>query len=161
MKIYLGADHAGFKLKEAMKKYLSELGVAYEDLGNTVYDKDDDYPDFAYIVANKLYYNLGNFGILFCGSAQGACIAANKVKSIRAISARTAAEAKLARLDDDANILCLAGGDKIGKTPAGIGLKQSEAKKIIKTFLETKFSQAKRHIRRIDKIKKIESKNFA
>lgn len=161
MKVYLGADHAGFKLKEAMKKYLDEVGVKYEDMGNHVYDKDDDYPDFAYAVASKIYYNPKDVGILFCGSSQGACIAANKVKSIRAASVRDVGEAKLAKAHDNANIICLPGGQQVQQLVKGIGLKQNEAKKVIKTFLETKFSKAKRHKRRIDKIKKIESKNFA
>lgn len=161
MKVYLGSDHAGFKLKQEMMKYLDKVGVSYEDLGNEVYDENDDYPDYAYQVATKIYYNPNDLGIIFCGSSFGACITANKARGARAVSARSVLGAKLARQHDDANILCLAGGKTINSSGKGLGLNQDLTKRIIKTFLETKFSKAKRHVRRINKIKKIESKNFA
>lgn len=161
MKLYIGSDHAGYKLKETIKKYLDEQKVSYVDLGNQEYDPDDDYPDFSYKVANKIYYEPGARGILFCGSAVGACITANKVKGIRAASVRSVGEAKLAVEDDDVNVICLAGGQQVQKKVRGIGIPDALAKKIVKAWLDARFSKAKRHQRRIDKIKSIERKNFA
>ena len=152
--IYVGADHAGFALKEKMKNYLGKLGYKVVDKGNFVYDKDDDYPDFGYKVA-KAVSKSKNKGILFCGSGQGVCIAANKVKGIRAVMAWDKKTARLGSEHSDANILCLPGG-KIRKKVSGLGLSEKKAKEIIKAWLGTKFSKAKRHIRRINKIKKIE-----
>ncbi|MDX9893186.1 MAG: RpiB/LacA/LacB family sugar-phosphate isomerase [Patescibacteria group bacterium] len=160
MKIYLGADHAGFELKEKIKKFLTDQKYDLEDLGNTVFDKDDDYPDFSAKVANEVVLTPNSLGILFCGSAQGACIAANKIKGIRAASVRSEAEAKLARQHDDVNILCLAGGQQVQQQYKNIGLSPALAKRIVLAWLKSSFSQAARHQRRINKIKRIEQKNF-
>ena len=81
--IYLGADHAGWQLKEEIKKYLEELGQPYEDLGNKELEPKDDYPDFALAVARKVVEVKGK-GILFCATGVGMCLAANKVGGIRA-----------------------------------------------------------------------------
>ena len=143
--IYVGADHAGFKLKEKIKPYLEKLGYQVKDFGNWVFDKKDDYPDFAHKVALAVK-KTKNPGILFCGSSEGMCIAANKVKGIRAVSIDSVKLAKKTRTDDDANVLCL----------SGWYLKPDLAKKIIKVWLGTKFSKAKRHVRRLNKIKRIE-----
>ncbi|NUM25071.1 MAG: RpiB/LacA/LacB family sugar-phosphate isomerase [Candidatus Buchananbacteria bacterium] len=158
--IYLGADHAGFQLKEAVKKYLDATGRAYQDLGNFQYHQDDDYPDFSYLVANKVSKSSKARGILFCGSSQGACITANKVKGVRAASVRNVAEAVLAREHDDVNIICLAGGRQVQKKFKKVGVPVAEAKKIIKAYLATVFSSAPRHRRRVNKIKRIEKQNF-
>ncbi len=141
--IYVGADHAGFALKEKMKVFLKKLNYKVVDKGNLVYDKNDDYPDFALKVAKAVGKNKG---ILFCGSAEGMCIAANKVKGIRAVAVGNINLAKKTRTHNDANILCL----------SGWYIKPDLAKKIIKTWLGTRFSKAKRHVRRLNKIKKIE-----
>ena len=106
-KIYLGADHAGFVLKEKVKRWLIEKKIAFEDLGNLVYDKEDDYPDFAEKVAKRVMQD-GSKGILFCGSAEGIAIAANKVKGVRAVAVWDKKIAQLSREDNDANILCFA-----------------------------------------------------
>jgi len=160
MKIFIGADHAGYKLKEDIKKFLDKKKISYKDLGNKVLNKNDDYPDFSYQVARAVVQDKNSLGILLCGSAAGACITANKVKGIRAASARSVGEARLAREDDDANILCLAGGGQVQQKVKGIGVSIAEAKKIVNQWLSTSFSNAPRHKRRINKIKKIEAKNF-
>jgi len=97
MKIFIGADHAGYKLKEEIKKFLDSKSIAYDDLGNLVLDKQDDYPDFSDKVARAVAKNKSSLGILLCGSSQGACIVANKTKGVRAASARSVGEARLAR----------------------------------------------------------------
>lgn len=143
--IYLGADHAGFKLKEEIKKFLREEKQKFEDLGNEEFDPGDDYPDYAHPVAKKVA-ETGERGILFCGNAQGVCILANKVKRIRAAVGADEYVAKTSRTDDDSNILCL---------PGRI-MTADEAKKIVKSWLETPFSGADRHVRRLKKIQQIE-----
>ena len=150
--IFLGADHAGFKLKEHIKKFLKQKGYVVKDEGNLKYDKNDDYSDYAFKVAEKAAK--GNKGILFCGSAEGICIAANKVKGIRAVPVWSVNNARLTREHNDANILCLAGGDML--KPVN-GLSKKQAEKIVLTWLETKFSKEQRHMRRINKIKRYEN----
>ena len=155
MKIYLASDHAGFELKEAIKPYLQEKGYEIEDKGALTLDKDDDYPDYGYPAAKAVAESGGDSrGILFCGAAEGICIVANKVKGIRAVAVWSEINARLSREDNDANVLCLSGGGKINPIP---GLSLDEAKKIIDIFLNTKFSEEERHIRRIEKIKKLEA----
>lgn len=147
MKIYLGADHAGFKLKERIKKYLKRLKYKVIDKGSTKLLMNDDYPDYGYKVAKAVQKAKGDAkGILFCGSAEGICIAANKVKGIRAVAVWNQKNAKLSRQHNNANVLCLSGWD----------LKPEKAEKIVKTWLETDFTFAPRHMRRIKKIAGIE-----
>src|SRR3989344_4242475 len=143
MKINIGADHAGFELKEKLKAYLTKNYSVY-DLGNLIYDKNDDYPKYASKVAKAVAKNKNSFGILICGSGQGVCIAANKIKGIRAALAENIRDAKLSRKDDDANILCL----------QGRVLNFHNAKNIINGFLKAKFSNANKYKRRINQIKR-------
>lgn len=145
--IYLGADHAGFKLKEQIKKYLQSQKIKFTDLGNLKLDKNDDYPDFGFKVAKAVAKDNASRGILICGTSFGVCIVANKVKGIWAVSISNIKDAKISRSHNDANVLCLSGWD----------LKLDLAKKIIKVWLNTKFSNAPRHKRRLAKIKKYES----
>ncbi len=145
MVIYIGSDHAGFKLKESMKKYLDSLGVEYEDLGAFKLNKNDDYPIYAAKVARKVASS-HSFGILFCGSSQGVCIAANKIKGIRAVAVNNVKDAEMTRLHNDANVLCLSGWN----------ISRSSAEKIIKKFLFTLFSNEERHKRRIKEISRLE-----
>jgi len=144
--IYLGADHKGYKLKEVIKNYLSGFGYKFEDLGNKIFDKEDDYVDFAEVVAKKVVKNANNRGVLFCGSGTGMMIAANKIAGARAIVGFSEKIVKLSRQHNDSNILSI---------PSDF-LKEKEAVKIIKVWLSEKFSKEKRHIRRIKKIEKIE-----
>lgn len=144
--VYLGADHRGFDLKEKIKYWLLDWGDEYEDLGATEKDPADDYPDYARAVAEKVVEEDGHRGIVICGSGIGVAIAANKVVGARAGTATNYEQVRAAVSDEDLNILALP-GDFIN---------EGEAKEIVKTFLETKFSQAERHVRRLDKVKELE-----
>jgi len=145
MKIYIGADHAGFKLKAKLRKYLKEKKHTVVDIGAKKLNKKDDYPVYAYKVAKSVIKYKAK-GILICGSAEGICIAANKVKGIRATPVWTLQNARLSRKHTDANVLCLSGRE----------LSNEKAKKIVHTWLKTEFSKAPRHIRRIKELKGIE-----
>ena len=143
--IYLGADHAGFKLKEKIKQWLTERKIPFEDVGNTTLDPVDDYPDYAVKVARKIAAKK-SLGILVCGSAQGMCIAANKIKGARAAVPFSLKEARLAREHTDANIICL----------SGWYMHFYKVTKMIEIFLRTPFSKEIRHRRRVQKILKLE-----
>jgi ribose 5-phosphate isomerase B len=147
-KIYLGADHAGFSLKEKIKKLLKKEKIAVVDLGAKRLISTDDYPDYAYRVAKAVARTSQGKGILICGSGQGMCIVANKVKGVRAVVISNQKEARLSRLHNNANILCLSAWQT----------KLSKAYQIIKSWLETPFSNEPRHLRRLEKIKKIEER---
>ena len=145
--IYFGADHRGYKLKEALKIYLKELGYDYEDLGAFELNPDDDYPDFALAVASKVAENPEeNRGILICGSGVGVDIVANKIRNIHSALGFDAKQAQMSRNDDNTNVLSLS-ADFIS---------ESLAKEIVKIWLETPFSGFEHHARRIEKIKNIE-----
>ncbi len=146
MKVYTGADHGGFKLKEEIKNWLSEWHFEFEDFGAVKFDSEDDYPDFAWPVAVKVGSEMGTMGILVCRSGQGECIVANKAKGARAALAWNVETAHAARNDDDANILCLAADY------TSIDM----AKKIIHEFLTTPFAPEERFVRRVNKVKKID-----
>ena len=146
-KIFLGADHAGFKLKEEVKKYLLKSGFEVEDEGAHNFDKDDDYPDFIAPVARKVANNKNAMGIIFGASGQGEAIAANKVKGIRATVyyGSNLEIVKLSRTHNNSNILSL--GARF--------LTKEVAIEAVKRWLETDFSNEARHIRRVKKIDKI------
>ena len=106
--VYLGADHRGFKLKEQIKEFLRKEDISFIDCGDLKYKKDDDYPDYAQAVAQKMQKSDFNArGILLCGSAEGVCITANKFKGIRAALIESQEQANLAVRHDHANVLCL------------------------------------------------------
>ncbi len=151
MKVFLGADHRGFELKEKMKEWLKDHGYAVEDLGAHHLDPEDDYPDFAFAVAEKVAESPAEHrGILFCGSGVGMDVAANKFKNIRATVAWNRGSAEHARSHDDANVVSLAAD----WTPPDV------AGEIVRAFLETPFSGEERHVRRLEKIEEVEEKNF-
>ena len=143
--IYLGSDHAGFYLKEAVKKYFDERDIAYEDLGNHVFDTEDDFPDFAKKVAMRVS-GTKNQGILFCGSAIGMVIAANKFTGIRAGAAFSDYMARQAKEHDDVNVLVL----------AGRVITTNQAKRYAGIWLKTRFSKQSKYRRRVEKIKLFE-----
>jgi len=148
--LYLGADHRGYYLKEAIKEFLKSRKVEFEDLGNAQYDKDDDYPDYAELLAKKVLKNeKENKGILICGTGIGMSIVANKFKGIRAGLCLSGYLAKRAKEEDDINVLCLAADITDEKT----------SQTIIKEWLKTSFLSEKRHQRRLEKIKKVEEEN--
>ncbi len=154
MQVFLGADHAGFELKEKVKQYLRQKKIHAKDLGNAIYDSGDDYPVFAEKVGKAVARSNAK-GILFCGTSEGICIAANKIKRIRAVAPSTAIATKLSREHNDANVLCIAGG-KTKAAVKGLGMPFSKAKKLIDVFLTAKFSGVPRHRRRILQIKELE-----
>jgi len=145
MLIYIGADHRGFQLKEIIKIFLKEIGYEVVDFGNTIYDENDDYPDFVLPVAKKVAENPEqNRGIVLGASGQGEAIAANKVKGIRAAVFYGGPEEiiKLSREHNNANILSLGASF----------LSEEQARQAVRVWLETSFSGEERHIRRIRKI---------
>ena len=146
-KIVLATDHAGFKLKEEIKKYLKEKGMEVEDMGALAFDQEDDYPDFI-IPASKKVAKEQRRGIIFGASGQGEAIAANKVKGIRAALyyGQNMDIVKLSRTHNDANILSL--GARF--------LAEKQAIEAVKIWLKTDFSNEERHKRRIKQISKLE-----
>ena len=142
--IYIGSDHAGFKLKNYIKIYLLKIGYIPIDMGNEKYEPGDDYPDYALKVAKKVSETNGR-GIIVCDSGVGVCITANKIKNIRAVNTIKPVIAQMSRGHNNTNILCM------GQNYIGPHL----AKKILNAWLKTKFSQEKRHHRRVDKINRI------
>lgn len=149
MIIYIGADHRGFRLKEILIAALKEKNLPIFDVGAYTYDAGDDYPDFAFAVAKKVSESPEDrVGILICGSGAGVCVTANKFKNVRAALALSAEQAKVARADDHINVLCLASDYMI----------EAGASQIVVDWLNTSFSSAERHLRRIKKISDIEAK---
>jgi ribose 5-phosphate isomerase B len=144
MRIAIASDHAGFHLKDEVKKVLDTLKIVYEDLGpeNT---ESVDYPDFARKVAEAVQE--GKRGILICGTGIGMSIAANKFKGVRAALCNDAYSAQMSREHNDANILIMGGR---------VLTDVSQVPDIVKTWLQTEF-QGGRHQRRIDKINQFES----
>jgi ribose 5-phosphate isomerase B len=140
--VYLGSDHAGFEVKEKLREFLDKKKVAYVDMGPFFYNKKDDYPDFAFKVAEKVVTKENARGILICGAGAGMTIAANKVRGIRAVAAYDAYSAKMSRVDNNTNILGLRGRN----------FPFDKMKKIVSIWFETDFSKAERHVRRIRKI---------
>lgn len=147
MKVYLGADHRGFNLKESLKFKLVENNLEVLDCGNTTLDPNDDYVDFASKVAKAVSEDETSRGILICGSGAGVDIVANKFKGIRSALAFDLNRVKQSREHEDANVLSLP-SDVIDKDLAW---------RMAQTFLETPFSNEQRHLRRINKIKDLES----
>jgi len=145
VRIALGCDHRGLKLKQAIIGLLAELGHDYEDFG--CYNSDPvDYPDIAKQVADAVVSGKFEHGILVCSSGIGMSMAANKVKGIRAALCCSTFGAERARRHNDANILCL-GED---------ALEQASALDIVKVYLSTTF-EGGRHLRRLEKIRSLES----
>lgn len=144
--LFIGADHRGYYLKEQIKKYLASKNIRYKDMGNTQYVPNDDFPDFAFKVAKEVVKKPTHRGILICGSGLGVAMAANKVRGARAAAVGNKEQAQITRTDNNANIITLS-GDMISI---------QKARTIIDAFLKTKFSTAKRHRRRVEKIKSIE-----
>ena len=139
-KIFISSDHAGFKLKEAIKIFLNKKKYKFTDLG-PINNKRVDYPDFAHKMANKVKINKKHVGILICGSGMGMNIVANRHKNIRAAQCFNLKSTKLSRLHNDANIITL--GSRL--------LKKKIVMNLVNVFLNTKF-EGGRHTKRINKI---------
>ena len=139
-KIFISSDHAGYKLKEAIKLHLTKKKLSFQDMG-PYNDNKVDYPDFAHKVARRVKLKKNNFGILVCGSGMGMNIAANRHKNIRAAQCFNLKSTKLSRLHNDANIITL--GSRL--------LSKKNVLSCVGVFLNTKF-EGGRHSKRIKKI---------
>ncbi len=153
MKVILGCDHGGFELKETAKKFLISSGYEVEDEGALKLNMQDDYVDYALRVAGKVgkaeskkLFQEEVKGLLFCRSAAGMVMAANKVKGVRAAAAFDEISARHSREHNAANILALSGD----------WMDAEKAKAILKVWLDTPFSGEERHERRIRKIAEAE-----
>ena len=144
MKISLGADHAGYPLKEKIKQRLTAQGIEVTDRGTTSIDSVD-YPDYAREVAHDVAGKRADWGILVCGSGIGMAMAANKVPGVRAANVASEFEAVVSREHNDANVLAV--GARI--------LDDATAFKIVDKWLQTGFAGG-RHQRRVDKISELE-----
>ena len=142
MRVHLGCDHAGYELKNLLAEYLRNAGHDVVDHGAHDLDPEDDYPAFCFETAEGVIEEPGSLGIVLGGSGNGEQIAANKVPGVRAALAWSVEIAQLAREHNDANVV-------------GIGARMhtvDEAFQIARAFLETPFSGADRHQRRIDQL---------
>lgn len=148
MKVAIASDHAGFRLKEQLKKTLDELALDYEDLG-TFDETSVDYPDYGVKVAKGVADGTFDRGVLVCGTGLGMAITANKVKGIRAITAHDVFSARMSRMHNDANVLTM------GERVIGEGV----AADVLKVWLTTEF-EGGRHARRLDKVHHIEQENL-
>lgn len=148
MKIYIGADHRGFELKEQMRNWLSQWGYQWEDLGAYELNPEDDYTLYAEKVGS-LVARKDARGILLCGSGVGVEVAANKIDGVRASIGKSKEQVRAGRNDDNMNILVIAADYT----------KEEEAKEMVKTFLETDFAGKERFKRRLSDIRKIEANN--
>jgi RpiB/LacA/LacB family sugar-phosphate isomerase len=148
MRIVLGADHAGFEMKQDLATFVRGLGHEVLDVGTTSGTTPDDYPDFSEALGNALREGRAERGILICGSGVGASVAVNKMPGIRAGLCHDTYSAHQGVEHDDMNVLVL--GSRI------IG--PELARELAKAFLTAKFSGAERHVRRLAKVKAIEAK---
>jgi ribose 5-phosphate isomerase B len=140
-RIVLSSDHAGYEMKELVKKYLIERGVSVEDVSSEKLDPSDDYPIYAFKLAQKISKKEFGRGILLCGSGIGASIAANRFKGVRAALCTSTELARLSRLHNDSNVLVIGGRTNALET----------VKEMIDTWLSQQF-EGGRHQRRIDQL---------
>jgi ribose 5-phosphate isomerase B len=145
MKIAIGSDHRGYETKRRLVTILQGLGHEVLDMG-TDGNESVDYPDFAFEVAKAVSEGRVDRGILICGTSIGMCIAANKVKGVRAAPCHDSITAEMSRRHNDANVLCLS-ADLLGEELIG---------RMVRIWLETEF-EAGRHARRVEKITRFEN----
>lgn len=146
MKIAFGCDHGGYPLKDDVIKLLKSLGHEPVDKGAYKLDPSDDYPDFAIAVAHAVQSGETPKGIIICGSGVGACVAANKIKGVRAGLCHDTYSAAQGVEHDDMNVLCL------GARIVGVAL----ANELVKAFANARFSGEDRHVRRLNKVNALE-----
>lgn len=144
MRVYLGADHQGFFLKNKVRDYLTKAGYQITDYSNEELDPDDDFPKYAKLAARRVVDEKDDtdVAILVCGGGQGMCMAANRIKGVRAIVASSVEDATYGRNDNDANVLCL---------PARVLDREYNIplwRDIVDAFMNTPFAGAERYIRR-------------
>ncbi len=147
MKIFIGADHAGYELKNVLREHLHHAGYDVEDVGAKTLDEDDDYPRYAYSVASKLLGEEDDqaLGVLICGSGQGMSMAANRVNGVRAALAWSPESAAAARQDDNANVLVL---------PARF-VNPEQAITMADAWLAAKFNADPKYQRRLDELEQL------
>ena len=148
MRIALGSDHAGYELKQRVDTWLKGRGDQVVDVGPHSFDRADDYPDYALKVAQAVAGGQADLGVIICSTGVGSCVAANKVRGVRAALCQDTFCARMSRAHNNANVLCL------GANVVGEGV----AEAILEAWLDTPFSGDERHQRRIDKIAEIEAK---
>ena len=147
MRIAIGADHAGYELKAPLMELLESLGHEVADVGAYELDPLDDYPDFARAVAEKVAGDQADTGVVVCGSGVGACVAANKVRGVRASVCHDTFSARQGVEHDDMNVLCL-----------GLRIVSLEvAKELVNAFVSASFSGEERHRRRLGKVLDMEA----
>lgn len=142
MMIFMGSDHAGWTLKQLIRKHLEKQNHKIVDLGVFAAEPAADYPEIAHEVAEKVRENEGSRGFLICGTGIGMCMAANKIRGIRAANCESTAAVEMSRKHNDANILCL----------GGRLLQPEAANKMVDVFMNTEFESEERHKRRVEKI---------
>ncbi|GII03782.1 ribose-5-phosphate isomerase [Planobispora takensis] len=147
MRVYIGADHAGYEFKNHLVSWLKERGHEVTDCGPFVYDAEDDYPPFVLRAAEGVAKDPGSLGVVIGGSGNGEQIAANKVRGVRAALAWSEDTARLAREHNDANVISV--GARMHP--------QEEATGFVETFLATPYSGADRHTRRIEQLSSYET----
>lgn len=149
--LFIASDHGGYQLKRRLIRFIeNELALSITDCGPHEYIEDDDYPDYVLPLAKKVIETNGK-GIVICKNGIGVSIAANKVHGIRAGIGYNLMAAETMMKDDDTNVLAL----------ASKGISEDHAMAIVKRWLETPFSEAERHVRRLEKITAIEEHNNA
>jgi ribose 5-phosphate isomerase B len=148
MRIAIGSDHAGYQLKEHLRTWMAECEIDVRDVGARSLDTTDDYPDFARAVGELVQTAQVELGIVICSTGVGSCIAANKLRGVRAALAHDTFSARMSRLHNDANVLCLG---------AGI-VAPHYAEEILAAWLAVSFSGDERHRRRLDKVARLEAR---
>ena len=147
MKIAIGSDHAGFELKQTLARQLADAGHELVDVGAYEYEAGDDYPDFALAAARKVRAGEAERAVICCGSGVGACVAANKVKGIRACLCHDTYSAHQGVEHDDMNVICL-GGKIVGAALAG---------EIVESFVSAVYTPKESFQRRLDKVLEAEA----
>ena len=148
--IIIGADHAGFELKNIIIGYFKEKNIIYIDVTDYDRNPDDDYTDVAIKVCKGVLNNEGNIGIAICGTGIGISVACNKVKGIIATPCFDEYTAKMVKNDNNSSVLCLGGRLEYSRN-------KEKILNIVNTFINTPF-EGKRHLRRVNKIKEMENK---
>ena len=148
--IIIGADHAGFELKNVITEYFKEKNIVYTDVTDYDRNPDDDYTDVAIQVCRYVLEKEGNFGIAICGTGIGISVACNKVKGIIATPCFDEYTARMAKIDNNSNVLCLGGRLEYSKN-------RERVINIVDTYINTPFG-GERHLRRVNKIKDMENK---
>lgn len=146
MKIVIGSDHRGVEIKRRLSDLMRSMGHEILDIGSDNAESVD-YPDYAYEVGKRVGKGDMDRGILVCGTGTGMCIAANKVRGVRAAACQDVLTAEMSRRHNDANVLCLS-ADLVG---------EDQMMQMIRIWLETPFESGGRHSRRVEKIAKIEA----